>query len=235
MSRLPLLISVPHAGLHVPPEAQPYCKLTATEVAEDGDVGAREIYRGLESQVEAYVTTDVARAIIDLNRAVDDRRADGVVKTHTCWNVPVYEEFPPDDVIATLLERYYRPYHARLRECAESNVVLGVDCHTMAAHGPPVGPDPGVERPRVCLSNADGTCSDAWIETLRDCFLQTMDTDVRINDPFQGGYITRSHAVELPWVQLELSRAPFVSDADKGRRVLEALTRWCKRIHAAGS
>jgi len=35
-----------------------------------------------------------------------------------------------------------------------SGVMLGIDCHTMAAKGPPIGPDPGKERPLVCLSNA---------------------------------------------------------------------------------
>ena len=73
---LPLLISVPHAGLRVPPEAERFCKLTETEIAKDGDEGAAEIYT-IESEVECYVTTDIARAIVDLNRAEDDRRKDG--------------------------------------------------------------------------------------------------------------------------------------------------------------
>ena len=105
---LPLLISVPHAGLRVPPEARPYCSLTPEEIARDGDEGAAEIYT-IENEVECYVTTDVARAIVDLNRAEDDRRKDGVVKTHTCWEVPVYEPFPPEEVVRTLLAQYYRP------------------------------------------------------------------------------------------------------------------------------
>ena len=141
--RLPLLLSVPHAGLSVPPEAQPNCILTPKEIEADGDVGAAEIY-DLESDVTAFLTTDIARAIVDLNRAEDDRQKDGVVKTHTCWDVPVYDPFPSEQIIEALLEGYYRPYHARLRELATTGVRLGVDCHTMAAEGPPVGPDPGI-------------------------------------------------------------------------------------------
>ena len=37
---MPLLISVPHAGLTVPPEAKPYCALTRQQIIEDGDQGA---------------------------------------------------------------------------------------------------------------------------------------------------------------------------------------------------
>ena len=99
--KLPLLASVPHAGWRVPEQAEPYCVLTPQEILEDGDVGAAEIY-ALEPEFDAYLITDVARAIIDLNRAEDDRRPDGVVKTHTCWNVPVYQEFPPVDVVQSL-------------------------------------------------------------------------------------------------------------------------------------
>ncbi|HXV64150.1 MAG TPA: N-formylglutamate amidohydrolase [Vicinamibacteria bacterium] len=227
---LPLLLSVPHAGTRVPPEAEPYCILTPREVVEDGDVGAREIY-DLASEVEAFHTTDVARAIVDLNRAVDDFRQDGVVKTHTCWNVPVYRDFPPREVVTELLDRYYHPYHARLRHLATStDVKLGIDCHTMAPYGPPVGPDPGIERPRACLSNGEGTCPRAWIEAMREAFHRTIGPSVKINHPFQGGFITRTHAAELPFVQLEMSRAPFRTDGEKRAAVLEALREFCEVV-----
>ena len=225
---LPLLISVPHAGLRVPPEAEPYCSLTPEEIARDGDEGAAEIYT-IEDEVECYVTTDVARAIVDLNRAEDDRRKDGVVKTHTCWEVPVYEPFPSEAVVQTLLAKYYRPYHQRLTRLGGRGLQLAVDCHTMAAEGPPVGPDPGVERPWVCISNADGTCPRGWMDTLKECLEERFGPNVTINHPFKGGYITRTHAAEMPWVQLELSRAPFASDQQKRKHVLAALTAWtCK-------
>jgi formiminoglutamase len=225
--KLPLLVSVPHAGLQVPPEAAPFCVLGERDIRMDGDEGAAEIY-ALEAEVECFVTTPVARAIIDVNRAVDDRRKDGVVKTHTCWDVPVYDPFPPEDVVETLLERYYRPYHRRLSELARSGVKLGIDCHTMAEFGPPVGPDPRVERPPICLSNGDGTCPDYWFSTLRECFEHAFaEFYVSVNAPFTGGFITRSHAAEMPWVQLEMSRVSFLSFAEKRERVLEALTDWC--------
>ncbi|UCF34343.1 MAG: N-formylglutamate amidohydrolase [Phycisphaerales bacterium] len=227
--KLPLLISVPHAGLSVPPEVRPYCALTQQEIIEDGDEGAAEIYAGLRDGVAAFVTTSVARAIVDMNRAEDDRRPDGVVKTHTCWNVPVYRAFPPTEVIDALLDRHYRPYHISLTESAGSGVRLGVDCHTMAAKGPPIGPGPGIERPWICLCNGEGTCPQDWFGALAGCLARAFDHEVNINDPFKGGYIIRAHARELPWVQLELSRAPFMSNDEKRRRVWAALQDWCTR------
>ncbi len=227
---LPLLISVPHAGLWVPPEAEPYCSLRPHEILEDGDVGAAEIFWPLEPHVAAFVTTDVARAIVDLNRAEDDRRKDGIVKTHTCWDVPVYRRPLPETVATSLIERYHRPYHERLAALAATGVRVGLDCHTMAAKGPPVGPDPGRERPAVCLGNADGTCPDEWVEALARCFERAFEAPATVNDPFAGGHIVRSHAAELPWIQVELSRGPFLSNGEKATRTLAALRDWWEAI-----
>ncbi len=227
--KLPLLISVPHAGLWIPPEVRGICALTPQQIAADGDEGAAEIY-DLKEEATAFVTTDVARAIVDLNRDEDDRTPDGVVKTHTCWNVPVYDEFPGEEVIEALLDRYHRPYHTRLRDLARADVKLGLDCHTMAAKGPPVGPDAGLDRPWICLSNADGTCPQDWLESLASSFRRILEGPVSLNVPFKGGHIIRSHAAELPWIQMEVSRAPFMSCPDKRSLLVSVLREWVSSV-----
>lgn len=225
-TRLPLLLSVPHASLQVPVELRTQHVLTQAQIAADGDVGAAAIY-ALSEQVRGYVAAPVARAFVDMNRAEDDLRKDGVVKTHTCWDEPIYRQPLSPTLVDRLLRRYHRPYHDELSARAESEVVLAIDCHTMAAEGPPVSPGPGRVRPKVCLSDCDGkTCPTNWLQALRRCFAAEFDDDVRLNDPFHGGYITRSHGAEMPWVQLELSRAPYCSDVDKQARVLRALEAW---------
>lgn len=234
--KLPILLSVPHAGLMVPPEAAQLCRLTPDEIVADGDEGAREIYE-LRDHVVEFVTTDVARAVVDLNRAEDDRRPDGVVKTETCWGVPVYDDVLPEAVVGQLLDRYYRPYHRRLSAGVSDRVRLCVDCHTMAAAGPPIGPDPGRPRPHVCLGNGgtvgDGTAAtlpSGWTEVLRQSFQAHFGDSVTVNDPFAGGYITRTHGQQRPWLQLELSRAPFMTHEEKRNGVLRALTDFCHKM-----
>jgi formiminoglutamase len=225
---LPILLSVPHGGLNIPLEVERVNILSFEEIVADGDEGAAEVY-SLESEVARFVTTDIARAYVDMNRAEDDRRKDGVVKTHTCWDIPIYREPLSREIVETLLRKHYRPYHEKLTLWAnEKKVMLGVDCHTMASQGPPLGPDPGKERPLVCLSNAGGTCPDEWLSLLAACFGESFQTDVSINEPFTGGYIIRSHSVELPWVQVEISRAPVLSNREKRLAVLNALTSWCQ-------
>jgi N-formylglutamate amidohydrolase len=228
-NRLPFILSVPHAGLTVPPEVEDECLLNKKDIIEDGDEGASEIYLPLKERVAAMVTTDIARAIVDMNRAEDDRRKDGVVKTHTCRDVPIYRAPLSGDMIEHLLERYHRPYHRSL-DCLSKDIIAGIDCHTMAVVGPPVGPDSGKRRPSVCLSNGEETCQRKWLASLAGIIEDVLGVHVAINRPFKGGHIIRRHAVKLPWLQLELSRAPFYTYREKSLRILESLERWYERL-----
>jgi len=221
---LPILISLPHAGLSVPPELAGVNALDDVEIARDGDEQAAQIY-DLAADVAAFVDTDIARAFVDMNRAEDDRSKDGVIKSHTCWDVPVYSEPLDEATIEALLQRYHRPYHARLSR-RRPGIVLGIDCHTMAAVGPPVGPDPGSERPLVCLSDAGGSCSPATFESLALALERAFRCDVARNDPFKGGFIIRHHRSEMEWVQLEVSRTTSVSVEDKRAAVARGLRAW---------
>jgi formiminoglutamase len=177
----------------------------------------------------------VARAIVDLNRAESDRRRDGVIKTHTCWDVPVYRQALTEELIDKLMESYYRPYHRALTRLASSGVIAGIDCHTMAAVGPPVGPDHGVPRPFICLSNGDGTCPQEWLLRLAACLSESFGEQVSLNHPFTGGFITRSHSTELPWIQLELSRVATMSLSQKRTRLIRALTRFVETTEPLSS
>jgi formiminoglutamase len=222
---LPILISVPHGGLTVPDELQANCLLDLQQITQDGDKYALEIYAPLETEVAAFVSTDIARAVIDMNRAEDDIRKDGVVKTHTCWEVPIWHKPLDNSTIQHLLESYHKPYHRRLSALAKQpDLILAVDCHTMAATGPPVGPDPDEKRPQVCLGNASGeSCPDEWMEILQSSFQRHFPGKITVNQPFSGGYITRHHGHEMPWVQIEISRGEFATPAKKSKWIRDAL------------
>lgn len=226
--KLPILISVPHAGRVVPDEVRDLCLLTEEDVIEDGDNGALEIYGALEYEAVAFMRAEIARAIVDLNRPEDDRGPDGVVKTHTIWMQPVYNRKLTDDVVQTLIDRYWRPYHRSLSELAGHGAALGVDCHTMVDVAPPISRFTGTKRPAICVSNAGFTCPDRWLSRLASFLEGSFGLGVGINDPFKGGHIIRSHSGELPWVQIEISRGEFLSAKEKGEKFLRAIRDWCK-------
>jgi N-formylglutamate amidohydrolase len=230
---LPLLISVPHAGSQVPPEVEHLNLLTKEQIVKDGDEGAHEIY-DLQAEVAAFVTTDKARAFIDMNRPEEDRSSDGVVKTETIFQEKIYSSPIPEKHIHQLITRYYHPYHRKLSRLSEG-VLLGIDCHTMAAEAPPINIDAGTTRPLICLSIADSSCPEDWTGLMAECLEKAFGSTVSINNPFKGGHIIRSHAGELPWLQLELSRAEIITKEDKRRKILTAFQCWCERAQEVKS
>ena len=222
--KLPFFISVPHGSTKIPAEIQDIFRLATEDILQDSDEGAETIYSFLKDEVLDLVMAEIARAAVDLNRAPDDLGGDGVIKTHTCYGRPVYTKFPDVQLISSLLKKYYTPYHAKLSLAHRlKGIKLGIDCHTMADVGPPVGPDAGQQRPLICLSNAEATCPSEWLVALAVRLQQIFGEEVAINKPFRGGYTIRNHATEMPWLQIEFSRTSRVSAEEKGKGLLIAL------------
>ncbi|HSG99992.1 MAG TPA: N-formylglutamate amidohydrolase, partial [candidate division Zixibacteria bacterium] len=189
---LPLLISAPHAGTTVPEFLQDKFILSPADLQDDIDGGARDIY-DIADHVNTFVTSEIARTVLDLNRAPDDFRPDGVVKTETAFQKQIWSEPLSEHEIGELLRRHHAPYHRRLSDAARlPGVLCGVDCHTMLAVGPPIGPGAGVKRPLICISNADGSCSDDTLAALKQALEMSFEVPVSVNDPFKGGYIIRA-------------------------------------------
>lgn len=232
MPTLPIALSLPHAGLEVPVEVRHLCRLSPEEIRKDGDEGSRQIAGVLRPFLASFVATPIARAFVDLNREEHDISRDGVVKTHTCWNVPIYMQPLSAELIETLIATYHRPWHHRLSGFATHPAIrLAIDLHTMAPHAPPVAPDPGTRRPRLCIGNDHHRAAPrAWVETLAELAARYVDPDVTINTPFAGGWITRSHGREMPWVQLEISREPWLPAEAKGQAILELLRRCAEAL-----
>ncbi|MGF7184135.1 formiminoglutamase [Desulfitispora alkaliphila] len=234
--KLPVLISVPHGGTKVPKEVKGFCKLSIVDILRDGDTWSRELY-GLKEQVALYLDTEVARAVVDLNRHPDDRapiNPDGVTKTVTVDGVQVWGSPTGlnEKVSNYLIATYHSPYHRALKEMvAGKEAIVALDCHTMLGIGPENSVDQGKARPLVCISNRGGNLGQAKGETItapselvqsfakalskafehQDMEVQTDLVD--INNPFKGGYITKAHGGlgKLPWIQVEISRQLYIS------------------------
>jgi len=145
-----------------------------------------------------------------------------VIKTHTCWKVPVYKAPLADEIVRQMLMKYYHPYHERL-DMLKEDALLCLDCHTMAAFGPPVGPDSGKERPFICLSDAGRTCPADIMACFKDSLEDEFGQHVSLNHPFGGGYIIRRHFSSVPWIQVEFTRSDSVSHGRKQEGFVLAL------------
>jgi len=84
---------------------------------------------------------------------------------------------------------------------------------------PKIAPDRDSARPLICLGDANGeSCRENWTQVLRHSLIESFGleaADVTINQPFAGGYITRTYGNRpVPWIQVELNRKLYLSDAD---------------------
>ncbi len=244
----PILVSIPHGGRNVAPEIGDRWALSARDALHDGDPFTDLIY-DFEDRARAQIVMQYYRAVVDVNRAPDDiapENPDGVIKSHTCWNVPVYKPgaLPDDELKKTLLDRYYYPYHEKLERCLhDSELRLAVDCHSMAAVSPPIEDDAGTTRPLFCLGNLGDERGEVetvfgWItcdpsvmrfmaEELASIFRhEDLEVEppavVTMNVPFNGGYITRTFGDRgIPLVQIEMSRALYLNRRSFDETALE--------------
>lgn len=230
MDILPVSISVPHSGLSTPPELEGQHLLSDLQIKEDGDVGAWEIYSPLKDLSTKFISATIARAFIDLNRSRSDIRRDGVIKTHTCWDEKIYYEELNPELIKVLLDRYHLSYHKQLESFSNEDILLSLDCHTMASKGPSVAPDANSKRPNVCIGDGKGLCPPKFTNLLVDCFRDFFPGKVTLNTPFSGGYITQHHGRNFPWIQIEINRHPFATDLEKSEWVIWALKKWCSKM-----
>lgn len=223
MSKFPVLISIPHGGTRMPEEIADRVCISPKDQFDDGDAFTREIY-GIKDDVIHLVDTDIARVFVDLNRETTDlppKNPDGVVKSQTCHGKPIYfpgKELDPDS-IETLLQKYYVPYHQKIRDILRktNTVQLILDCHTMEPVGPEISPDPGKKRPKICLGSRRGeSCPMNTVQLLASSFQKTFqlkDSEITIDQPFSGGFITKTYGNKpISCIQIEMNRILYLSD-----------------------
>jgi len=222
MNKLPILISIPHGGSTIPQELKKDIMISQLEILEDSDAFTHEIY-DIGDHAEYIFKADIARAVIDLNRSVDQlppKFLDGVIKSHTCYGKRIYKhgKSPNNDKFETLIQSYYVPYHKQIKHVLtkDPHIKLALDCHSMASVGPKYSSDQGRKRPHMCLGNVWGkTCSTFIINQISESFCRSFgfkSTDIQINEPFSGGYITQTYGVgSIPWIQVEISRDLYLT------------------------
>jgi N-formylglutamate deformylase len=222
LTKLPILLSIPHGGTRRPAELDGHLSITNKDLFDDSDPFVVELY-DLGDKVQRVIKTNIARAFVDLNRSLQDmppNNPDGLIKSKTCYDKPIYTNGKePDDYLKTMLiELYYNPYHRAIQKSIdELDLQLCLDCHSMASTAPYFSPDKTQsKRPMFCLSNNDGqTSSQEMIELLADSISESYSIDrneISLNDPFHGGHITKTYGNNpIPWIQVEMNRDLYLS------------------------
>lgn len=117
----PVLVSIPHAGLHIPDDIRRTMTPAAHEV-EDTDWFVDQLYDFAPSIGVGLIAATHSRYVVDLNRhpkgeaLYPNADSTGTVPTSTFKHQPIYLTGKEPDAreIARRLEKYYQPYHAKL-------------------------------------------------------------------------------------------------------------------------
>lgn len=241
--RLPLLVSLPHAGTVIPADQQLRYVPRALAV-EDTDWFMEEVYGFVRELGASLLVPRHSRYLIDLNRPPENLPMyPGVNNTELCptrffSGDALYREgqAPDDTEIARRLQTYWHPYHhalqaelARLK--AEHGHALLFDGHSIKSQLPWLFDG---QLPDLNLGTASGA---SCAPSLRDALSRVLATQTEfthvVDGRFKGGYITRRygqptqgvHAVQLEkcWRCYMEETPPFAADATRLSRLQPVL------------
>jgi N-formylglutamate deformylase len=223
---VPLLVSLPHDGTRVPDAIAPRLTASARGVP-DTDWHVARLYDFARELGGSILTPTHSRYVVDLNRSEDDtslypgQNTTGLCPVRQFDGSPVYldgAEPTPDEVRARV-DRYWRPYHAALRDelarlrAAHGRVVLW-EGHSIRGELPWLFPG---RLPDLNLGTAGGSSCSPELALRLGLALAGQDAyDWVANGRFKGGHITRHYGrpeqgVEA--VQLEIAQRCYMDEA----------------------
>ncbi|RYZ09302.1 MAG: N-formylglutamate deformylase, partial [Comamonadaceae bacterium] len=143
--RLPMLVSMPHAGTDIPDEVA-HTLAPCAAARADTDWHLPELYGFLEEMGISTISARWSRYLIDLNRPPEDTNlypgldTTGLCPLDTFGRERLYRDgMEPDGAeVQRRLARYWQPYHAQLRaeldrlKMEHGRVVLW-DAHSIAS------------------------------------------------------------------------------------------------------
>ena len=224
--RLPMLVSMPHAGTDIPDEVADTLAPCAAARA-DTDWHLPELYGFLEEMGISTISARWSRYLIDLNRPPENTNlypgldTTGLCPLDTFGRERLYREgMEPDQAeVGRRLERYWRPYHAQLRAeldrlKAEHGRVVLWEAHSIASIVPRFFEG---KLPDLNFGTAEGKSCDPGLEeaVLGVARAQERYT-IAVNGRSKGGHITRhygqpAHGVHA--IQLEKCQCLYMNEA----------------------
>ncbi|BDT61128.1 N-formylglutamate deformylase [Massilia varians] len=224
--RLPMLVSMPHAGTDIPDEVASSMAPCATARA-DTDWHLPELYGFLEEMGVSTISARWSRYLIDLNRPPENTNlypgmdTTGLCPVDTFGRESLYlaGKTPDEAEVRRRLERYWLPYHEQLRAelarlQAEFGRVVLWDAHSIASIVPRFFEG---RLPDLNFGTADGaSCAPGLQATVVDVARAQDRFSVAVNGRFKGGHITRKYGQPeqgVHAIQLEMCQCLYMNEA----------------------
>ncbi len=224
--RLPLLVSMPHAGLKLTPAVRDGLVDQARSLP-DTDWHIPRLYDFVREMGASVVAADYSRFVIDLNRPEDDKplyqgATTGLYPATLFDGEPLFKArlIPGAAERETYLEQIWRPYHTAIaQELARLRDTFGYallwDAHSIRSQVPRLFDG---NLPDFNLGTFNGASCDADLAgQLQAVCAQARGYSHVLNGRFKGGYITRHYgdpAKDIHAVQLELAQSTYMDEVE---------------------
>ncbi len=220
----PMLVSLPHVGLYVPPEIRQGLAPSALDLA-DTDWHVDRLYDGVFDLGVSILAATHSRYVIDLNRPPDDAPlyagpTTGLCPTTRFDGAPLYRTGCEPDAAerAARRTRYWQPYHDALaaeldRLLARHGYALLFDAHSIRSRVPRLFAG---TLPDLNVGTDDGrSMAPALARAALDVCARAPGFSHVYNGRFKGGYITRHYgnpAAGVHALQLELAQRTYMDE-----------------------
>jgi len=241
--RVPLVLDSPHSGTDYPPDFGHAADPLILRNAEDTYV--HDLWAGAVDAGAVLLHAHFPRSYVDANRAPDDMDPGAIEGSYPaplnptiksrlgiglCWTRvppeggPMYDRPLPAAEVFARVDRYHRPYQARLRALLDEThrtwgAVWHVNCHSMQELASAMSTqDRGTARPDFVLGDLDGAaCSANFTACVHD-FLVAAGYSVAVNDPYKGMELVRANgnpADNRHSLQIEVNRKLYMDEATR--------------------
>ncbi|MDJ0813286.1 MAG: N-formylglutamate deformylase [Woeseiaceae bacterium] len=227
----PLLVSVPHDGRLIPPQMAE--QMTAAGLSlPDTDWHVARLYEFARDLGASMIVARYSRYVVDLNRPADDtalypgQLATGLCPRQTFDGRDLYVTQTEVDT-ESRVERFWRPYHERIRETLDElrrrhGRALLWDAHSIASRVPSLFDG---ELPVLNLGTFDGRSCDPAIAAAVLRVAEKSPYECVQDGRFKGGYITRHYgdpANGVQAMQLELAQRAYMDEQTRDYDELKA-------------
>jgi N-formylglutamate amidohydrolase len=221
---LPVLVSIPHTGVLLPPEVSRDLASDQMRAGAMTDWHLDALYAFLPEFGIDVIHAVYHRFVIDLNRAPEaqplypGRFETTLVPLETFQGEPVYARPPATDEVKRRIALFHAPYHAALeRRLAEKTEKFGhcylIDAHSVESRASRLH---GALVEDVFLGDRDGTTCDPGFTSLLDGAFGKRGLKVSRNAPYKGGYITAHYGCGelVQSLQIEMCQRLYMTEGE---------------------